>query len=141
MSQDVRTLQPQALWNHFADLNEVPRPSKKEERVIEFMRGFGESLNLETIVDDVGNVIIRKPASASMGDRTPIVMQSHLDMVHQKNADTNNLQFRSEPGFFTVQEPQYGRGTALQYCPARGNLEIFLMRRAAICLIRPTVQC
>ncbi len=88
MSDPVRSLDPQPLWNHFADLNEVPRPSKKEERVIAFMKSFGESLGLETIVDDVGNVIIRKPASAGMQDRTPIVIQSHLDMVHQKNADT-----------------------------------------------------
>lgn len=89
MSQDVRALQPQAMWNYFADLNEVPRPSKQEERVIEFMRSFGESLKLETVVDEVGNVIIRKPASPGMEDRVPIVMQSHLDMVHQKNADTD----------------------------------------------------
>lgn len=89
MSSEVRALEPTQVWNHFADLNEVPRPSKKEERVIEFMRSFGEKLGLETVVDKVGNVIIRKPASAGMEDRTPIVMQSHLDMVHQKNADTN----------------------------------------------------
>ena len=89
MSQSVRDLEPAALWNHFADLNAVPRPSKREERVIAFAKNFGESLGLETLVDDVGNVIIRKPASAGMEDRTPIVMQSHLDMVHQKNADTD----------------------------------------------------
>ena len=88
MSQAVRDLEPKTLWNHFADLNAVPRASKKEEQVIEFAKNFGESLGLETIVDEVGNVIIRKPASPGMEDRTPIVMQSHLDMVHQKNADT-----------------------------------------------------
>lgn len=89
MSQTVRDLEPKALWNHFADLNAVPRPSKREERVIEFAKNFGESLGLETMVDEVGNVIIRKPASAGMEDRMPIVMQSHLDMVHQKNAETD----------------------------------------------------
>ncbi len=88
MSAQVRGLEPKSLWNHFADLNEVPRASKKEERVIEFARNFGQSLGLETVVDDIGNVIIRKPASPGMEDRLPIVMQSHLDMVHQKNADT-----------------------------------------------------
>jgi dipeptidase D len=88
MSQDVRQLEPQPLWNHFADLNAVPRPSKKEDRVIQFAKEFGESLGLETIVDSVGNVIIRKPASAGMEDRQTVVMQSHLDMVCQKNADT-----------------------------------------------------
>ncbi|MGI9517528.1 MAG: aminoacyl-histidine dipeptidase [Pirellulaceae bacterium] len=89
MSEQVRQLEPAAVWNHFADLNEVPRASKKEERVIEFASKFGQQLGLETVVDDVGNVIIRKPASAGHADRLPIVMQSHLDMVHQKNSDTD----------------------------------------------------
>jgi dipeptidase D len=89
MSQDIRQLEPKAVWNKFADLNAVPRPSKKEERVIAFMKDFGKQLNLETIEDAVGNVIIRKPATEGMEDRKAIVMQSHLDMVHQKNSDTN----------------------------------------------------
>ena len=95
MSDAVRELEPQNLWNHFADLNGVPRPSKKEERVIQFAREFGEGLGLETIVDEVGNVIIRKPASPGMEDRLPIVLQSHLDMVCQKNAGTD-FDFDSE---------------------------------------------
>ncbi|MGF1554739.1 aminoacyl-histidine dipeptidase [Paucihalobacter sp.] len=85
----VRELEPKALWNKFADLNAVPRPSKKEERVIAFMKSFGENLGLETIVDSVGNVIIKKPATKGMEDRATVVIQSHLDMVHQKNNDTN----------------------------------------------------
>jgi len=89
MSSKIRQLEPKAVWNKFADLNAVPRPSKKEERVIAFMKDFGVSLNLEVIEDSVGNVIIRKPATTGMEDRKPIVMQSHLDMVHQKNNDTN----------------------------------------------------
>jgi dipeptidase D len=89
MSKEIRALEPTALWNNFADLNAVPRGSKKEERVIEFMVNFGKKLNLETIVDPVGNVIIKKPASKGMESRKTVVMQSHLDMVHQKNADTN----------------------------------------------------
>ncbi|EDP71865.1 aminoacyl-histidine dipeptidase [Flavobacteriales bacterium ALC-1] len=88
MSSEIRALEPNQLWNKFADLNEVPRPSKKEERVIQFMKDFGTNLGLETIEDEVGNVIIRKPATNGMEDRKPIVMQSHLDMVHQKNNDT-----------------------------------------------------
>lgn len=84
----IRNLEPKALWNHFADLNAVPRPSKKEERVIEFMMTFGRSLGLETIQDAIGNVIIKKPATAGMENRPTVVLQSHLDMVHQKNSDT-----------------------------------------------------
>src|SRR5690554_3303121 len=88
MKESIRNLEPLPLWNHFADLNAVPRPSKKEEKVIAFMKNFGEQLGLETIVDEVGNVIIKKPATIGMENRTPIVLQSHLDMVHQKNNDT-----------------------------------------------------
>ena len=84
----IRKLEPTNVWNHFCDLNAVPRPSKKEERVIEFIKSFGESLNLETSVDHAGNVIIRKPATAGKEKSKTVVLQSHLDMVHQKNADT-----------------------------------------------------
>lgn len=89
MNEAIRNLEPKALWNKFADLNAVPRPSKKEERVIAFMKDFGEKLNLPVVIDEVGNVIIKKPATKGMEDRKMIVMQSHLDMVHQKNADTD----------------------------------------------------
>ncbi|MFD2727374.1 aminoacyl-histidine dipeptidase [Hyunsoonleella rubra] len=88
MNAEIRQLEPQSLWNKFADLNAVPRPSKKEERVIAFMKSFGENLGLETLEDEVGNVIIKKPATQGMEDRITLVMQSHLDMVHQKNNDT-----------------------------------------------------
>lgn len=89
MNKEIRNLEPKVLWNHFSDLNAVPRASKKEERVIAFMKNFGEKLGLETLVDDVGNVIIRKPATEGMENRKMVVMQSHLDMVHQKNTDTD----------------------------------------------------
>ena len=89
MSKEILELEPRAMWKHFADLNAVPRPSKKEQRVIAFMKDFGNSLGLETLEDEVGNVIIKKPATAGMEDRATIVLQGHLDMVHQKNADTD----------------------------------------------------
>lgn len=88
MSEAVRKLEPTALWNHFADLNAVPRPSKKEERVIQFMVDFGKKLGLETHTDKIGNIIIKKPATAGMEDRQTVILQSHVDMVHQKNNDT-----------------------------------------------------
>jgi dipeptidase D len=88
MNQDIRNQEPNSVWNHFADLNAVPRPSKKEERVIQFMVDFGNNLNLETFVDKVGNVIIKKPATSELENRKTVVMQGHIDMVHQKNADT-----------------------------------------------------
>jgi len=88
MSNELRKLEPICLWNKFADLNAVPRPSKKEERIIEFIKAFGNSLGLETFEDQIRNVIIRKPATPGMENRKSLVLQSHLDMVHQKNNDT-----------------------------------------------------
>jgi len=88
MSQEIRNLEPKILWNNFANLNAVPRPSKKEERVVAFIKDFGKNLGLEVFEDEVHNVIIQKPATAGMENRKPIVLQGHLDMVHQKNADT-----------------------------------------------------
>ncbi len=85
---EICHLEPQVVWKHFANLNAVPRPSKKEARVIAFMEKFGTSLNLETLQDEVGNVIIRKPATPGMESKKTVVLQSHLDMVHQKNNDT-----------------------------------------------------
>lgn len=85
----LQNIEPQILWKNFAALNSVPRPSKKEEKVIQFIKNFGESLHLETIVDQVGNVIIRKTATSGMENRKPIVLQSHLDMVCQKNNDVD----------------------------------------------------
>ena len=88
MSEAVRKLEPKIVWNHFADLNAIPRPSKKEERIIQFMVDFGKNLNLDTVIDNIGNVIIKKPATKTFEDRKTVVLQSHLDMVHQKNSET-----------------------------------------------------
>lgn len=86
---ELSNIEPQIIWKNFSRLNAVPRPSKKEERVIAFIKDFGENLGLETTVDEVGNVIIRKPATAGMENRKSIVLQSHLDMVCQKNNDVS----------------------------------------------------
>ncbi|WP_339654963.1 aminoacyl-histidine dipeptidase [uncultured Maribacter sp.] len=85
---NIDQLEPKSVWHNFSKLNAVPRPSKKEERVIAFMLSFGKELGLETFSDAIGNVIIRKPATSGMESRKMITLQSHLDMVHQKNAET-----------------------------------------------------
>ena len=87
MSKDILNLQPDRLWSHFYSLTQIPRPSKKEEKIREFIINFGKNLGLETIVDEVGNVIIRKPATPGMENRKGVVLQGHLDMVPQKNSD------------------------------------------------------
>ncbi len=89
-------LEPKGLWKNFYSLTQIPRPSKKEEKVIAFARTFGENLGLETHVDEVGNVIIRKPATPGYENRKGIILQAHLDMVPQKNAGTDH-DFEADP--------------------------------------------
>ena len=89
MSNEIRNLEPNIIWNNFCKLNAVPRPSKKEEKVIKFMQDFGVNLGLDTQIDKVGNVVIFKPATDGMENRKTVILQSHLDMVHEKNNDVN----------------------------------------------------
>ncbi len=89
MSSAIASLEPKAIWANFDRLNAVPRASKKEETVIQFIKDFGQNLGLPTEVDPIGNVLIRKPATPGMIGRKTVVMQAHLDMVHQKNADVD----------------------------------------------------
>ncbi len=96
MSKEILNLEPKALWKNFYSLTQIPRPSKKEEEVIEFVKKFGEDLGLETIVDEVGNVIIKKPATAGMEDRKGVILQGHLDMVPQKNSNSTH-DFEKDP--------------------------------------------
>ncbi len=88
MKNEILSLQPTAVWHHFYQLTQVPRPSKHEDKIQAFMLEFGKSLGLETIHDETGNVIIKKPASAGYEDRLGVVLQGHLDMVPQANNDT-----------------------------------------------------
>ena len=92
---DLRALEPNALWNCFADLNAVPRPSKREERVVGFVLGFATRHGLAAQLDSAGNVIVKKPASADRQDRPAVIMQAHLDMVH-KAADGLNFDFDAQ---------------------------------------------
>ena len=87
MSNEILNLNPKALWKNFYSLTQIPRPSKKEEKIREFIFKFGKELELETIQDEVGNVIIRKPATPGMENRKGVILQGHLDMVPQKNSD------------------------------------------------------
>ena len=84
----INELQPKEVFENFYSLTRIPRPSKKEAQVIAFMKKWGEDHGLETIVDEAGNVIIRKPATPGYENRKGVVLQAHLDMVPQKNADT-----------------------------------------------------
>jgi len=92
----IKDLSPKEVWGHFHALTQIPRPSKKEKEIIEYLKQFGTDLGLETIVDEVCNVIIKKPATPGMEDRQTVVLQGHLDMVPQKNSD-KEFDFEKDP--------------------------------------------
>lgn len=93
---DIRKLNPEALWNYFYDITQIPHPSEKEMALVEYMKEKGREFGLETIIDKAGNVIIKKPATKGMENRKGVILQSHLDMVPQKNNDTNH-DFEKDP--------------------------------------------
>ena len=84
----IRNLDPQVVWKNFYALTQIPRPSKHEEIAVEYMYNWGVSHGLETIKDEVGNIIIRKPATPGCENMKGVILQGHIDMVPQKNADT-----------------------------------------------------
>lgn len=96
MSQEILKLEPKVIWKHFYSLTQVPRPSKKEDKIREFIAQFGRNLGLETIVDEIGNVIIKKPATPGMENKKGIILQGHMDMVPQKNSDKKH-DFEKDP--------------------------------------------
>ena len=87
MSAEVSNVEPKEVWKNFVLLNEVPRPSKKEDRVIEFLISFATKNNLMYKQDEVGNLVIVKESTTDMITRETVVLQSHVDMVHEKNND------------------------------------------------------
>ena len=89
-------LKPQCVFEQFAKINEIPRPSKHEEKMIEFLKQFGTDLGLETHVDETGNVIIRKPASKGYENKKVLILQSHMDMVCDKLVDVD-IDFTKDP--------------------------------------------
>lgn len=93
---DIRQLAPNLLWKHFYSLTQIPRPSGKIEPVGSFLADFGKSLGLETLRDEAGNVLVRKPATPGMENRKPVVLQAHMDMVPQKNSGVAH-DFENDP--------------------------------------------
>lgn len=92
----IKTLQPQALWKHFENICSVPHPSKHEQVLALQIKGFGETLGLRTIMDELGNVLIFKPATAGNENKKTVALQAHIDMVPQKNAATKH-DFTTDP--------------------------------------------
>jgi len=87
MNEEILKLEPAIVWHYFKDILSIPRPSKKEEKIVTYLLDFGKKYKLETIQDEVGNVLIRKAATSGMENRKSVVLQSHIDMVCEKNSD------------------------------------------------------
>lgn len=90
MSAEIKDLSPQHVWGYFYDLTQIPRPTGHMAAVTRFVYEFGKGLGLETEQDEVGNIVIRKPATPGMENRKIVTMQAHLDMVPQKNSTTQH---------------------------------------------------
>ncbi len=87
MNKDILQLRPARMWHYFYEITQVPRPSKKEDKIRNYLIQFGAKFNLETITDDIGNVLIRKNGTHGMETHKTVVLQSHMDMVCEKNSD------------------------------------------------------
>ena len=96
MNNEIAKLEPIALWENFYALTQIPRPSKKEKKAADYILDFGKKLGLESFVDKVGNVIIKKPATPGMENKKTVVLQGHVDMVPQKNSDKQH-NFETDP--------------------------------------------
>ncbi len=92
----MRNLQPQGVWENFYRLTQIPRPSGHKEQIAAFLVEYGKSLGLETLQDEIGNVLIRKPASAGYENHPGVILQGHMDMVPQKNNDKQH-DFTKDP--------------------------------------------
>ena len=93
---EILNLAPATVWRYFAEILTIPRPSKREEQIIAYLKAFGEEHNLETEIDELGNVIIRKPATFGFEDKPIVILQSHIDMVCEKNSDVDH-DFDNDP--------------------------------------------
>ena len=96
MGNLLGSLQPELLWKHFEEICNRPHPSRHEGPVAEYIKEFAKSNNLEFDVDDFGNIVVRKPATAGMENLKSVVLQGHLDMVPEKNNDVDH-DFEKDP--------------------------------------------
>ena len=128
-ANDIRQLEPKALWQHFYSLTQVPRPSGKKEPVGTFIENFGKSLGLETLRDEVGNVLVRKPATPGMENRKAVVLQAHMDMVPQKNSgithnfETDPIQAYVDGDWVTAKDTTLGADNGIGVAAAMAVLE------------------
>jgi dipeptidase D len=136
----MKTLKPLAVWNFFHEITQIPRPSKKEERIIEYLKSFGKKYNLDTKSDTAGNVLICKSATNGKENVKTIILQSHLDMVCEKNSDTV-FNFDTDPIQTYIEDDWVkAKGTTLGADNGIG-ISMMLAVLAANDLSHPALEC
>lgn len=129
MSNEITQLEPKLLWKHFYNLTQIPRPSGHEAQAAEYVTEWGKKLGLETIVDETGNVIIRKPATPGMENKKTVCLQGHLDIVPQKNSNikhdfvTDPLTIYIDGDWVTAQDTTLGADNGIGVAAALAVLE------------------
>lgn len=128
-STDIQQLEPKLLWQNFYSLTQVPRPSGKKEPIGTFLENFGKSLGLETLRDEIGNVLVRKPATPGMENRKAVVLQAHMDMVPQKNSgiahnfETDPIQAYIDGDWVTAKDTTLGADNGIGLAAAMAILQ------------------
>ena len=137
---NISELQPRGVWEQFEAITQVPRPSKKEEQIIEFLIAFAKQHSLEWQRDDIGNVVIRKGATKGYEERETVILQSHMDMVCEKNSDvafdfdTQPIKAYVEDGWVRAEGTTLGAdcGIGMAAAMARWRCSLPLTRRLAL---------
>lgn len=135
---EILDLKPQRVWNHFHELTQIPRPTGQMKEVTQFIIDFGKSLKLDTQQDKTGNVVIRKPAGKGYEDAETLILQSHLDMVPQKNADVTHdftkdpIQTRVEEGWVRANSTTLGADNGIGCAMMMAVLEDNTLKHPAI---------
>ena len=126
---DIRSLEPKALWENFYSITQVPHPSGKKEEIGAFLEQFGKNLGLETLRDEAGNVLVRKPATQGMENRKAVVLQAHMDMVPQKNSgvahnfETDPIQAYVDGDWVTAKDTTLGADNGIGLAAAMSVLQ------------------
>jgi len=136
----MKSLEPIPVWSFFHEITQIPRPSKKEERIIAYLKDFGEKKKLETKTDAAGNVLIYKPATKGYETHKTVILQSHIDMVCEKNSDVP-FNFETDPIQTYIEDDWVkARGTTLGADNGIG-MSMMLAVLASDDLKHPALEC
>ncbi|MCX6227145.1 MAG: hypothetical protein NTV01_20740 [Bacteroidia bacterium] len=134
MNSEILHLEPLLIWKNFYSILNIPRRSGNEETVIQFVKKFGDDLGLPTMADQVGNVIIKKPATPGMENRKTVILQGHLDMVAQKgtdsvhNFDTDPIQVHIDGEWLRARETTLGADNGIGVAAILSVLESGILK-------------